>query len=104
LAHDLSSPDQPTQHNGHTTVADVEQQADGVSIVERQRERARLLAEVPVLKKPMPKTGAELVAWIEANPYMPDEERDLDNWVNVDINDVAAWVHDLRRRPRKTGA
>jgi hypothetical protein len=104
LAHDLSAPDHPTQHNGHTTVADVEQQVNGVSIVEHQEERAWTPAEVQVLKKPMPKTGAELVAWIEANPYMPDEEQDADNWVNVDINDVAAWVHDLRRRPRKTGA
>jgi hypothetical protein len=69
-----------------------------------QKRRDQLSAMTLALKKPMPKTGAELVAWLEENPYTPEEEQTPDKWVNVDINDVAAWVHDLRRRPRKTGA
>lgn len=50
------------------------------------------LQELVGLMTPAPKTGAEIVAWLKANPS-PDL-----NWGGItDDSDVAEYVHNMRR-------
>jgi hypothetical protein len=49
--------------------------------------------EIRLLMKPNPKTGAEIAAWLEANP-------DTGGWAEMDIPDVVEWVRELRRQMR----
>lgn len=47
--------------------------------------------ELQELMKPSePKPGAEIAAWLRANP-------DTGGWAEMDIPDVAEWVRQLRR-------
>ncbi len=54
-------------------------------------ERPWTEAEIKELMKPDPKTGAEIAAWLEANP-------DTGGWGEMDIPDVVEWVKDLRHK------
>jgi hypothetical protein len=44
-----------------------------------------------LLKPGEPKTGAEIAAWLRANP-------DTGGWAALDIPDAAEWVRELRRK------
>lgn len=43
-----------------------------------------------LMKPGEPKTGAEIAAWLRANP-------DSGGWAEMDISDVVEWVRQLRR-------
>ena len=53
--------------------------------------RAWTETEIHAFMKPKSKTGAEIAAWLRANP-------DTGDWTEMDIPDVVEWVRQLRHQ------